>query len=181
MIPTLRTDRLVLRAHRLADFDAYCALWGDPAVTRYIGGKPFDRETCWSRFLRQTGMWIHMGFGYFVVEEGGRFVGEAGFQEARRSIDPHLEGTLEAGWALMPDAHGRGLAIEAMTACIRWAEANLGSMEMTCIIDPANTASIRTACRLGFVEAGTARYREQPTGLYRRQARPGLSGHGSGT
>ncbi len=169
MIPCLRTERLVLRAHQLADFDAYCALWGDPAVTRHIGGDPLDREACWGRFVRQAGMWAHMGFGFFAIEEDGRVIGEAGFHEARRSIEPSIEGTLEAGWALLPAVHGRGLAREAMTAAIRWAETTLAPMEMTCIIDPENAASIRTAARLGFQAAGNAIYRDRPTALFRRR------------
>jgi RimJ/RimL family protein N-acetyltransferase len=45
MIPTLETERLILRPHRLADFDAYVEMWADPDVVRFIGGKPFDRES----------------------------------------------------------------------------------------------------------------------------------------
>src|SRR6185312_2505807 len=61
VIPEIDTARLTLRAHTLADFDDYCAMWGDSEVTRYIGGKPFTREECWSRFLRQSGHWALMG------------------------------------------------------------------------------------------------------------------------
>jgi len=77
-IPTLTTGRLLLRPYRLADFDAYAAMWADPAVTRFIGGVPFTREQSWSRFLRQIGVWHHLAFGFFAIEEKatGRFAGE---------------------------------------------------------------------------------------------------------
>ena len=57
LIPTIETLRLRLRPYRLDDFEAYAAMWGDPAVVRYIGGVPFSREAAWTRFLRQIGLW----------------------------------------------------------------------------------------------------------------------------
>ena len=55
-------------------------MWADPAVVRYIGGVPFSREQAWTRFLRQAGVWHHMGFGFFVLEDKhtGAFAGGAG-------------------------------------------------------------------------------------------------------
>ena len=71
MVPVIETPRLVLRAHALADFDAYCALWSDPDVVRFITGTPFSREASWSRVLRHPGHWRHMGFGFLAIEERG--------------------------------------------------------------------------------------------------------------
>ena len=50
--PAIETPRLRLRAHRPDDLEASFAMWGDPAVTRFIGGRPFTREEVWGRFLR---------------------------------------------------------------------------------------------------------------------------------
>ena len=38
-VPVIETERLRLRGHRRDDFAACCALWSDPVVTQYIGGK----------------------------------------------------------------------------------------------------------------------------------------------
>ena len=38
--PPLDTLRLSLRAHATTDLAECAALWADPAVVRYIGGKP---------------------------------------------------------------------------------------------------------------------------------------------
>ena len=125
-IPIVETERLILRDHRLADFDAYAAMWADPIVTRFIGGRPGTREESWIRFLRHAGMWRHMGFGFWAIEEKatGRFIGEAGFHELRRDIEPSIEGTLEAGWGFVTDAHGKGFATEAVGAALDWGAAN---------------------------------------------------------
>jgi RimJ/RimL family protein N-acetyltransferase len=94
-----------------------------------------------------------------VIEKAtGQLVGEAGFHEARRMIAPPLEGTLEAGWALMPSAQGWGYATEAMQAAIGWAEAKFAGQRMTCLIDPDNQASLRVAGKLGFKEFARTDY-----------------------
>ena len=56
-VPVIETERLILRAHRLEDFPALAAMWGDSAVSRFVGGKPATREECWARLLRYAGHW----------------------------------------------------------------------------------------------------------------------------
>jgi RimJ/RimL family protein N-acetyltransferase len=43
--PRIRTERLVLRGHRLDDFPDALAMWSDPDVTRFIGGLNLDDRT----------------------------------------------------------------------------------------------------------------------------------------
>ncbi|MBY5662166.1 GNAT family N-acetyltransferase [Rhizobium leguminosarum] len=159
-IPTLETARLTLRPHRLDDFDAHAALWADEDVVRFITGAPSTREQSWSRMLRVAGMWHHMGFGFLAIveKESGRFIGEAGFLEARREMEPSIEGTMEVGWALMPSTHGRGYATEALTVLIGWAERHFPGKSMSCIISPENQASLRVAAKLGFRETARTQY-----------------------
>lgn len=150
MIPLLETERLILRAHKTADFDRYAEMWTEPEVVRFIGGSPFTREDSWSRFLRHAGVWEHLGFGFFAIEEKatGLFVGEAGFHDLHRELEPSIEGTLEAGWALMSSGQGWGYATEAMTAAMGWADSAFPDHRMTCIINPDNLPSLRVAGRL---------------------------------
>jgi RimJ/RimL family protein N-acetyltransferase len=171
MIPTLETERLLLRPHRLSDFESYVEMWADPDVVRFIGGQPYDRENTWSRFLRTAGGWHHLGFGFFAIEEKatGLLVGEAGFHELHRRLEPSIEGTLEAAWALMPTGQGWGYATEAMSAAISWAELVFPDRRMTCIIDPDNLPSVRVATRLGFVELVRTTYHDRPIVVYERR------------
>ncbi|VTR17100.1 Uncharacterised protein [Serratia fonticola] len=67
--PTLITERLILDAHRLEDFDDLAAMWADPAVVRYIGSTPRDKEDSWGRLLRYIGHWKLLGYGYWAVRE----------------------------------------------------------------------------------------------------------------
>ena len=101
-VPDLETARLKLRGHRLDDFLHSAAMWADPNVTRYIGGKPLTEEEAWTKFLRYAGHWRLLGFGYWAVEERvtGSFVGELGFADYKRDLQPSLNGAPEIGWVL---------------------------------------------------------------------------------
>ncbi len=169
-VPTIETDRLILRPYRRDDFTPYSALFANPEVTRFIGGVPFSREQAWTRFLRQVGMWHYFGFGFFAVQdkETGNFIGEAGFHDLHRVISPSLEGTMETGWALSPRSHGRGLATEAVSAALTWGEQHFPSLKKTCIIDISNLASLRVAAKLHFREARRTVYHGAQVVLFER-------------
>lgn len=168
--PILDTERLILRPHTLADFDAYAEMWADPVMARFISGKPRTREESWLRFPRHAGMWSLLGFGFWAVEEKetGRLVGEAGFHEARREIEPSFEGVPETGWGFAPQVHGRGYATEAMEAVLAWGAGRFGPVRIVCIIDPGNTASLRVAAKCGFREVLRTTYHGEPTVLFDR-------------
>ena len=167
---TLETPRLRLRPHRLDDFERYAAMWTEPQVVRFIGGKPMSREAAWIRFLRQIGLWRYLGFGFFALEnrDSGAFVGEAGFHDLRRTIAPSNAGTMEAGWALVPAMQGRRLAEEAMRAAIAWADRAQPGPRMTCIIQVGHAASLRVAAKLGFAPYAETTYHGDPVTMLER-------------
>lgn len=173
-INTIETERLILRPYRRDDFGPYSVLFGDAEVTRFIGGVPFSREQAWTRFLRQVGMWHYFGFGFFALQEKetGAFIGEAGFHDLHRSITPSLEGTMETGWALSPQAHGVGYATEAVRAALSWADGRFPLARRTCIIQPENTASVRVAEKLGFREFHRTVYHGANVILFERALSP---------
>jgi len=168
-VPAIETERLSLRAHRIDDLDDCIAMWADPEVTRHIGGRPSTTEETWTRLLRYAGHWALLGFGYWVVREKatGRFVGEVGFADLRRDLNPPLD-VPEAGWVLAPSAHGKGYATEAMRAAIEWIESGFGARQTVCIIAPENAASIRVAQKCGYLERQRTEYKGQPTIVFVR-------------
>lgn len=152
-VPVLETPRLRLRAHMVQDFPALAAVWAEAAVTRHIGGKPSTPSESWARLLRYRGLWPLLGYGYWAVEEkaSGKFVGDVGFADFHRAIEPAIHGTAEMGWVLSPDFHGKGYASEAVAAALHWLDA-AGKGRSVCIIDPANGPSLRIAGKHGFHE-----------------------------
>src|SRR5690606_6386843 len=103
-------------------------------------GVPLSREQCWVRILQYRGMWTTLGHGFWIIEDraSGRLVGEAGVQDMRRDMEPGLDGALECGWGLVPDAQGKGLAEEAMRAALDWAGRAQPAASFACVIAPAN-------------------------------------------
>lgn len=174
-IPVIETDRLRLRGHRASDLDACAAMWGDPAVTRFIGGKPSTREEVWARLQRYVGLWVLLGYGYWAVEDraDGGYIGDVGFADFKREIQPSLDGLPEIGWVLSPRLHGRGYATEAVFAALAWGDAQFGAGPTACIIDPENLASIGVAKKSGFRELAHTTYKGAPTIMYRRDAPAG--------
>lgn len=163
--PQLETPRLILRGHKLDDFDASAAMWADPAVTKYIAdGKPSKTEESWSRFLRFQGHWHLLGYGYWAVEDKstGTFIGEVGFADHRREMKPSLEGRPEAGWVLRSSAHGRGFATEAVRRILVWADTCLKASKTVSTFDPQHAASICVAQKVGYVEIDRILYRGRP-------------------
>lgn len=159
-----------MRGHGTGDFDDSLALWTDPGVTRFIGGKPSTREEVWARLLRYVGHWSLLGFGYWVIQEKatGAFVGEVGFADFRREIEPTLTATPEIGWALLPSMHGRGYATEAALAAVAWGEKHFGPVRTACIIAPENEPSIRVAQKCGYRKFQRTSYRGSPTIMFVR-------------
>jgi RimJ/RimL family protein N-acetyltransferase len=172
MIPIIETERLRMRGHTEADLDASAAMWADPEVVRFIGGKPSTREESWHRLMRYPGHWALMGFGFWLLEEKatGRFAGEAGFADFKRQLEPRFE-CPEHGWALASWARGQGFASEAIAAQLVWAEDHFGRVAFGCMINPGNEPSIKVAEKHGYKEFVRATYKGEPTILFRRAAR----------
>lgn len=172
--PVIETERLILRGHRVDDFEAIAAQWANPAVVKYIGGTPFSREASWSRLLRYPGHWQMLGFGYWIVYEKnngveGVFAGEIGLADYQREITPSLAGMAEMGWVIAPAFHGKGYALEAAQAVLKWADANL-ERQLCCIIDPEHQASIRLAEKCGFVVKTDTTYHGPATRIFIRRS-----------
>jgi RimJ/RimL family protein N-acetyltransferase len=150
--PSLTTSRLRLRPHERQDFEPACAMWADPQVTRFIGGRASTPQQTWSRMLAYLGHWSIMGYGYWAIEEQatGAFIGEVGFADFRRDIAPEMRDVPELGFALVSNAHGKGYASEAVSAALAWADEHVLSKRTVCLIDEANRPSLRIAQKCGY-------------------------------
>lgn len=150
--PVIETARLRLRAHELRDYDRCCEMWGDAAVTRFIGGRTSTRQQCWSRILTYRGMWPLLGYGYWAVEEksSGLYAGEAGFADFKRDIVPEMQNVPELGFAFMSAVHGIGYGTEAVRAIVAWGDEHLPLKRTVCIVSAANEASLRIVQGCGY-------------------------------
>jgi len=173
--PPLTTARLRLEGHVVSDFDDYAAMWADPKVVRFIGGRPLAPEEVWTRILGYIGHWAALGYGFWAIREAstGRFVGQIGLADFRRSLQPSFGPTPEIGWALCPWAHNHGFASEALERVLAWADERFPGERIVCMIHPQNQPSIKLARRHGFRPFARTLYRDTPTTLFERPP-PGL-------
>lgn len=144
-VPTLTTERLRLRAPRLADFPAYAEIALSPKG-RFLMEEP-TRETAWCDFTNMTAGWLLRGHGLWTVERlsDGRVVAFAllGFEPGDH--EPEL------GYMVRPEAEGCGYATEAAGRARRYAFEALGFDHLVSSIDPENDGSVRVAKKLGGV------------------------------
>jgi hypothetical protein len=93
-IPTLTTERLILRAPTIADFPAYEALMASPRAV-YMGG-PFDQRAAWGMFTSDLAMWSLYGHGALMIDlrETGECVGQVGINHGPLFPEKEL------GWVL---------------------------------------------------------------------------------
>ncbi len=143
MIPTLTTDRLILRAPQRADFAPFAAFWASERSVHE--GGPRDLRGAWEDFAAGFGLWLIEGFGTWSVEERatGAPVGVIGY------FHPADFPELEIGWTVFDGFEGKGYAFEAAMAARAWGYAEGGLTTLVSYIDPANTRSIRLAERMG--------------------------------
>jgi RimJ/RimL family protein N-acetyltransferase len=142
--PILETERLILRAPRPEDFEAWAAFASDEETMRHIGGVQ-ARSVAWRGICSVSGAWTIRGFSMFsVIEKAtGRWIGRLGPWEPA-----DWPGT-EVGWGLSREVWGKGYATEGATAAIDYAFDSLGWDEVIHTIEPQNTASQGVARRLG--------------------------------
>ena len=155
-VPTLETERLILRVTHPDDFPRFAEMLADPA-THFIGG-PLARAEAWRRFLVMPGAWMIQGFGMFsfIEKSSGLFMGQAG------PWQPEAWPGTEVGYACHPEGRGKGYVTEAATAAIDWAFDVLGWTDVIHSIDPANAASASVAKRLGSRLLRTGKFLPAP-------------------
>ncbi|MEL6100737.1 MAG: GNAT family N-acetyltransferase [Pseudomonadota bacterium] len=140
-LPTLATDRLILRAPRVTDFEAFaeiaCSERGE-----HIGG-PMSREDAWLDFAQATATWILHGHGVWTIGHASEVAGFVllGFEPGDR--EPEL------GFLLCTGAEGKGIAFEAAQAARQYAFTELGWDTLVSYIAPENVRSIALVRRLG--------------------------------
>ena len=144
-IPTLETERLVLRAPRLSDFEHWAAFFASPRAEYERG--ICAREEAYRIWAADIALWQLRGYGPFGCDdkETGAYVGEVGIYQPEGYPGPEL------GWFVIPEAEGKGYASEAARAVLGWVQAQFDWAHLTNIIDPRNDRSIALGLRIGGV------------------------------
>jgi RimJ/RimL family protein N-acetyltransferase len=166
----LETPRLVClrpQADQLRDLQT---LLCDPRVARTLlsTGGPATRAEVAANMVAKQSHWDRYGFGPWTLYDrsDGTFVGRAGLQHTNATGEDEIE----AGWAILPERWGQGLATELALAAV---EVGLGPLALEAVIAytlPDNLASRRVMEKAGFAYEREIVWVGMPHVLYRTGA-----------
>lgn len=141
-IPTLRTERFVMRAPKPSDFEAYAHF---RASDRSAGvGGPYSREHAHESLCGLVGHWQVEGYGrWMIADVDDTPLGVVGLMNTPTWPEP------EIAWTVFGSAEGKGVAFEAAMAARAYAYDVLGWSTAISCITPDNTRSQALAQRMG--------------------------------
>jgi RimJ/RimL family protein N-acetyltransferase len=150
MMPSIDTERLVLRPLRGDDLDALATLHAECSFWQYPLGRGQTLEEAREFLQRVLDENAEQGFGMAaVVDHGsGDLAGWAGLSIP--AFLPVVLPAVEVGWRLGSAWRERGYATEAGAAWVEWGFESLGLDRIVSIFEPANVASGRVMEKLGF-------------------------------
>ena len=164
-LPTLETERLILRKMVLNDAEAVFAYASNSEVSRY---------TLWETHRSIEDSRAFLEFATQKYENGGEpdwgivYRGNGCLVGACGLVNWEAEhARAEVGFVLSREYWGRGLMPEAVRAILRFGfeRMNLNRIEARCIAE--NAASARVMEKAGMFYEGTLRQREYIKGAYR--------------
>jgi RimJ/RimL family protein N-acetyltransferase len=144
IIPTLETERLILRAPAEADFPVYETFYADAEASAYYGG-PLSSLQAWKKLASDLGHWQLRGFGMWsmVEKQTGQMIGAVGL------VHPEGWPRSELTWWVIPAGRRKGYALEASRAAINFGYNQLGWEMVETHMDDNNAAARNLALKLG--------------------------------
>ena len=148
----LRTERLVMRGWAEADRAPFAEMNADPEVMEHFPST-MTRDASDAFVDRIEQHFAERGYGLWVVEADGEFLGFTGLQVPRFQVDwmdEREQPVLEVGWRLRRSVWGRGYATEAAAAALEFAFGQLGRDEVVSFTVVGNLRSRAVMERVGM-------------------------------
>lgn len=144
----IETPRLRLRYIIISDLEALVPILGDPKVMEFSLLGVHNRQQI-RQFIEQRLLsYLETGFGLYalIYKENQELIGYCGFFIQKVAQQQEVE----IGYRLATKYWGQGLATEAAQAVLNYGKQRYNFQRFICLIDPANTRSIRVAQKLGM-------------------------------
>ena len=144
----LQTARLTIEPLTLDDASFIQALLNDPDFIAQIADRGIRDEAAARRYLEEGPLasYREHGFGLWALRPrgGGDAIGICGLLRRETLAD------VDIGYALLPQARGKGFAREAAEAVLHYARETLGLTRLVAIVAPGNAPSRALLEALGF-------------------------------
>lgn len=168
-IERFETARLVCQRIEFDQAPEHLRLLLDPRVSTTLWPRaqaPTEADVLAS-VAAKADHWERHGFGMWLLRDRqtGEMVGRGGLQYT------YTAGLndVEAGWAVVPERWGQGLATELAQACVEVGFDHLHLLEIIAFTQPTNLASRRVMEKAGFLYARDIVHAGLPHVLYRRR------------
>lgn len=164
-IPSLVTERLLLRRMQVGDcYDMY-EYASDPNVTRFLTWSPHPDMEYTKEYLQYIANHYKLGDFYdwaVILREENKMIGTCGFTRFHMHHDCG-----EVGYVINPAYRGRGIACEAVQTVMRFGFSNLGLHRIEAKYMDGNEASRRVMEKVGMTFEGMRRDEMLIKGSYR--------------
>jgi len=154
-VPVLDTPRLTIRPLNHGDAPFILRLLNTPGFLRQIGDRGVRTPADACRYIDEGPLASYRDHGHglmaVISRDTDAAIGLCGL--LRRAGLP----AADLGYALLPEAMGRGLASEACAAVLADAGERLALDEVLAIVSPGNAGSLRVLAKLGFIARGEVR------------------------
>ncbi|HWP79485.1 MAG TPA: GNAT family N-acetyltransferase [Candidatus Acidoferrum sp.] len=155
-MPTIETERLILRPLTVADAQHIYASWtSDPDVERFMVWELHGSVADTVEWLAGVEEGLESDTSYtwgVVLRETGLLIGSAGIG----FVPAH--GCFELGYNFMKSAWGKGYATETGRGILKFAKETLGQRRFFCRHAVENVRSQRVIEKLGFKYVGDGAY-----------------------
>ena len=140
------TERLILRKFNETDVDAVYAMRSDADLMRFIREPQTNHAEAESWINLVSSRWEteKIGFCAVVEKSSQRFAGWCGLWRLKETSE------IEVGYALVKEFRGRGYAVEASEAFVKYGFEQLNLKEIVAVARAENRASRRVMERLGM-------------------------------
>lgn len=164
-IPTLETDRFLLRKLIMDDTDDMFEYSKNGEVTKYLTWSPHPNKAYTFDYLSYLQNRYRTGDFYdwaVVCKDSGKMIGTCGFTRFH-----FAHNGAEIGYVINPDYSGQGVATEVSARVLRYGFENLLLERIECRYMIENAASRRVMEKNGMIFEGVCRKGMLIKGVYR--------------
>jgi RimJ/RimL family protein N-acetyltransferase len=157
-MPTIETERLILRDFVSSDWDALNVFLSDPSVTRYMHFSSWDdemRRQWLASLVQRAGNPHRDAYDWAItLRSDGQLIGWLILGRSRHARDPGMR-ECGCGYALNQHYWGQGYMPEALQAAFTYAFTVLRTKLIHAECEIENTASARVMQKCGMQYEGT--------------------------
>ncbi len=148
-VPTICTQRLILRPWKESDLEPFAALNNDPRVMEFYAST-LSREESDALAKKFQNEFAQRGYGHWAVEvpEKADFIGYIGLNYW--NLEASFAPCIDIGWRLAVEHWGQGYATEGASAALKYGFEVFKFPEIVSMATIENTKSHRLMERLGM-------------------------------